>query len=30
LCFALTVEDVGAGLLPQWRAALAAHRMQAH
>jgi hypothetical protein len=24
------VEDVGAGLLPQWRAALAAHRMQAH
>jgi hypothetical protein len=23
------VEDVGAGLLPQWRAALAAHRMQA-
>ncbi len=29
LCFALTVEDVGAGLLPQWRAALAAHRMQA-
>lgn len=30
LCFALTVEDVGAGLLPHWRAALAAHRMQAH
>lgn len=30
LCFALTVEDVGAGVLPQWRAALAAHRMQAH